>query len=129
MASNDIKKSEDIYRELLNKKDAVSIPLGYNIAKSYADAGDINKSVDILREMSKELTSAGQFSQAAAIYLMQSNPMAALRYFEKDLSDLNKKGFEKFGKKWNDIKLTEDELKAFADIQDGDAEAIVSPES
>ena len=50
--------------------------------------------------------------------------MTALRYFEKDLSDLNKKGFEKFGKKWNDIKLTDDELKAFADIQDGDAEAI-----
>lgn len=57
---------------MLSQRDPAAVPLGYQLAKQYIADGDSDSAVELLRGMSKELTASGQFSQAAAINLMQS---------------------------------------------------------
>lgn len=80
----------------------------------------------MLRGMSKELTASGQFSQAAAISLMQNDPMTALRYAQRSIDDLNASGAKELGRQWKDFKLTDAEIKAFENISAGDSEAIAA---
>lgn len=122
--NNDIDTAINEYHKLLDAKNPVAVPLGYNISKHLAKNGKLDESVQIVREMSEALTKSGQFSQAAAITMLNNNPEAAKRYLVRQIDFLNREGKEKFGKKWNEFELTKEELQMFNDIADGDAEAI-----
>jgi len=122
--NNDINSAIAEYHRMLEQKDPAAVPLGYNISKQLAKEGRLDESVQIVREMSKALTESGQFSQAAAITMLNNDPEAAKRYLVREIDTMNTKGKEKFGKKWKDFELTEEELTRFNDIQQGETEAI-----
>lgn len=113
-------------RQLLSQRDASAVPLGYDLSKELVNNGDINGAVDLVREMSRELTKSGQFTQSAAMTLLQENPQAAMRYAVREIDDINAKGAKKFGKKWNNISLTQEEMNALNSLQQGDTEGIKS---
>lgn len=114
------------YQNMLFQRDPAAVPLGYELAKQYIADGDSDSAVELLRGMSKELTASGQFSQAAAISLMQNDPMTALRYAQRSIDDLNASGAKKLGRQWKDFKLTDTEIEAFKNISAGDSEAIAA---
>lgn len=121
---------DDVYsavsecRRMLDNRDASSIPLGYELSQKLIDSGDVDTAVDLIRDMSRQLTKSGQFTQAAAMTLLHENPQAALRYAVKELDSINTAGAKKFGAKWKDISLTDAEISAFSSINSGDTEAI-----
>lgn len=101
--------------------------MGSQIAKELIATGEDGakaQAVDILRQMSAELTRSGQFSQSAAITLMQNDPMTAMRYMQKEIDTLNRTGANKYGKKWSELALTSDEIDKFNGIDPGDADSI-----
>ncbi len=112
------------YHELLDKKNPVAVPLGYNLSKQLSQDGRLDESVQLVREMSRALTESGQFSQAAAITMLNNDPEAAKRYLVREIDVMNQKGKEKYGKKWTDFELTESELQQFTNIKTGDTDAI-----
>ena len=114
------------YQNMLSQRDPAAVPLGYELAKQYIADGDSDSAVELLRGMSKELTASGQFSQAAAISLMQNDPMTALRYAQRSIDDLNASGAKELGRKWKNFRLTDAEIKAFESIHAGDGEAIAA---
>lgn len=114
------------YQNMLFQRDPAAVPLGYELAKQYIADGDSDSAVELLRGMSKELTASGQFSQAAAISLMQNDPMTALRYAQRSIDDLNASGAKELGRQWKDFKLTDAEIKEFENISAGDSEAIAA---
>lgn len=114
------------YQNMLSRRDPAAVPLGYELAKQYIAGGDSDSAVELLRGMSKELTASGQFSQAAAISLMQNDPMTALRYAQRSIDDLNASGAKELGRQWKAFKLTDAEIKAFENISAGDSEAIAA---
>ena len=114
------------YQNMLSQRDPAAVPLGYELAKQYIADGDTDSAVELLRGMSKELTASGQFSQAAAISLMQNDPMTALRYAQRSIDDLNASGAKELGRQWKDFKLTDTEIEAFKNISAGDSEAIAA---
>ena len=112
------------FKDLLTKKDPAAIPVGYDLAKQMIDNGDTDGAAELIRDMSRELTKTGQFSQAAAMTIMRGDPMTALRYAQKEIDALNTQGAKKYGKKWKELSLTDDEIKQFNNIEIGDKEAI-----
>ena len=126
LANNDINSAINQYRILLDKKDPVAVPLGYNLSKQLSQSGRLDESVQLVRDMSRALTESGQFSQAAAITLMNNDPEAAKRYLIREIDTLNQKGKEKYGNKWTDFELTESELQQFSNIKSGDTDSIKS---
>lgn len=114
------------YQTMISQRDPAAIPLGYQLAKQYIAAGDSDSAVELLRGMSKELTASGQFSQAAAITLMQNDPVTALRYAQRSIDDLNDEGAKELGRRWKDFALTDDEIEAFNSIPAGDSTAIAA---
>ena len=112
------------FDSLVDKKEPVAIPLGYKIASQYQKDGRVNEAVEILRKMSEKLTESGQFSQAAAINLMNSDPTTALQYITREFDRLNATGKEKYKNKWKDFELTEDEKALFSNLEPGDTDGI-----
>lgn len=112
------------FNRLVDMKDPVSVPLGYNVAKQLQSEGRIDEAVEVIRKLSEKLTESGQFSQAAAITMMQNDPVTALKYVIREMDTLNQKGKEKFGDKWNDFELTESEKQIFSQLKPGDADGI-----
>ena len=112
------------FRSMLETKDPAAIPLGKNIADELIRQGRSEDAAQLLRDMSAALTSSGQFSQAAAIALMKEDPMTALSYLQKQIDKMNAEGARKFGKKWKDFTLTDEEIKAFGNVPKGDEEAL-----
>lgn len=114
------------FRRLLAQKDPAALPLGHQLAKDYSAAGDHEMAAQIYRDMGNELTKAGQFSQAAAINMMKNDPLTALQYAERQIDNLNQQGAKRFGNKWKDFSLTDEEKSLFDNIKPGDEEAIKS---
>ena len=112
------------FRSMLAKKDPASLPLGQAIAKQYSAAGKHDIAAQIYRDMGEALTEAGQFSQAAIINMIKDDPLTALRYAQKEIDQLNAAGLKRYGKKWKDFSLLDDEVKLFDSITPGDTEAI-----
>lgn len=124
LANNDIDSAIAQYHSMLDAKDPAAVPLGYNLSKQLSQAGRLDESVQLVRDMSKALTESGQFSQAAAITMLNNDPEAAKRYLVREIDTMNQKGKERYGKKWTDFELTESELQQFNDIKSGDTEGI-----
>lgn len=112
------------YYDLLSKKDPAAVPLGKDLADELIAQGRREEAVQVLRELSENLTGSGQFSQAAAITLMKNDPMTALQYIQRDIDQLNRDGAKKFGSKWKDFVLTGDEIAAFGAAPAGDEAAL-----
>lgn len=113
------------YNKMLSAKDPAAVPLGKKIADDLISQGRRDEAVDVLRQMSQNLTQSGQFSQAAAIALLKNDPMTALQYVQKNIDQMNKEGLKKFGpKKWKNFSLTPDEIDAFGKIEYGDEGAM-----
>lgn len=121
--NNDFNTAYTEFDRLLEDRDPASIPLGYKLAKQLADTGATQQAVDIVDKMSAQLTKSGQFSQSAAITMLQGNPMASMRYMQKQLQKMNVVGADKY-KNWKKIELTDDEVKAFSKIKPNDTDAI-----
>lgn len=115
---------ENKFRELLKERNPASLPLGHQLAKDYQKAGNHQMAVNIIDDMSEALTKSGQFSQAAIINMVKNDPLTALEYAKKQIDSINRMGAKEFGDKWKNFALTEDEIKAFGNIADGDEEAI-----
>lgn len=116
--------AEAEFPKLLERMDAVAVPLADMMAKEYSKMGEHDKASNVIREAGQRLTKAGQFSQAAAIMLLKHNPMAALAYAQRDIDKLNVDGKKRFGSKWKDFELTDAETEMFKNIKEGDAEGI-----
>lgn len=123
MANSTFEEAYKTYNDWLDSRDPSAIPLGYSIANKLIKDGETEKAIEVVESMSKALTSSGQFSQAAAITMLKSDPNAALRMMQKDINKINLNGKKKF-RNWVDFKLTDDEIKAFGNIEQGDTEAI-----
>ena len=124
LQANTIEGAKSEFDRMLTTKDAAAIPLGYEISKKLIDAGKQNEAVELLRNMSKELTKSGQFTQAAAITMMKSDPMTSLRYMEREFDSINANGLKKFGNAWKPMSLTEAERTALSSLEKGDTEGI-----
>ena len=116
--------AETEFPKLLERMDATAIALGDMMAREYSKMDQHDKAVTVIRDMAKQLTKAGQFSQAAVIALTKSNPMTALAYAKRDIDKLNADGHKQFGKKWKDFEITAEEEQMFKSIKQGDADAI-----
>ena len=123
IANNDFNGAYSQFNTLLAKKDPTAIPLGYSLSKQLAQSGNTEQAIDIIDRMSEQLTKSGQFSQSAAITMLQNDPMASMRYMERQIDKMNTAGRQKY-KDWKDFELTDDEVKAFANIDAGDKEQI-----
>lgn len=115
---------ETTFRRMLSQKDPASLALGHRIAKELSANGQFEKAAQIYRDMGKELTKAGQFSQASVLAMMKNDPLTALHYAQKEIDNLNVNGAKRFGDKWKDFELTPEEVKAFGRIEPGDEKAI-----
>ena len=115
---------EAIFRNMLTQFDPAALPLGNMIAKDYSAAGNHAMAAQIIRDMGERLTKAGQFSQASIINMLKNDPLSAQEYAQRSIDKLNAQGRKEFGKKWNDMSLTEEEMDAFNDIEPGDEEAL-----
>jgi hypothetical protein len=102
-----------------NKYNPETVPLAKLIAKNANAAGDTATARQILSDVAVKLTEAGQFSQAAKI-LRNGDPETFLLTVQKQLNKLNKEGLKVYKKKWNEIKLTDDEIAKIGKIKEGD---------
>ena len=123
---NNLTQTRSNLEQLLDKKDPASALLSYKLAGAYVDAKEYDAATDVLRQVSEKLTEAGQFTQAAKLAMVRNDPMAALRMYQRDLDNLNQWGKDKYGKKWEKIKLTDEDKAAFKNIKAGDSEALSS---
>lgn len=115
------------YNRMLSEKDPAAVPLGKKIADDLISQGRRDEAVEVLRQMSQNLTQSGQFSQAAAIALLKNDPMTALQYIQKNIDRMNQEGLQKFGaKKWKNFSLTPEEIDGFSKIEYGDEDALKS---
>ena len=124
MLDSDTDAIINTYYDLLEDKNPVAVVLGYELSKRLTQEGRYDASVRVVRDMSKSLTEAGQFSQSAAITMLHNNPEAAKRLLLKEIDQMNKQGKKKFKHKWKDIELTSDENAEFSKIEPGNKEAI-----
>lgn len=104
--------------------DPAAASLSYKLAKAYSDIGQYDAAIDVVNKASEGLTRGGQFTQAAKLAMLQNDPMAAMRAYIRDIEDLNTWGKKKYGRKWKDLTLTDEDVKGFNDIQKGDKEAL-----
>lgn len=120
-ALEDFDRTKNVFR-------ADNVPLSRLIANEAANRGDIATARRVIAETAETLTTAGQFSQAARILRDSNDPSTVLRFVEKEIDRLNTSGAKRYGKKWNDINLTDDDLKSISkftsDTTDAEKEAV-----
>lgn len=112
------------FKDMLEAKDPQAVVLGHQLAKEYSEQGNYDMAASIIRDTAKELTKAGQFTQAAAISMMKNDPMTARAYLEKEIEALNRGAKERFGDGFENFKLTKEEKEMFNDIKPGDTKAL-----
>ncbi len=124
LENSDTKSAIAQFNRLVDQKNPVAVPLGYNLAKQLQQEGSFDEAVEVLRKMSEKLTEAGQFTQAAAITLMHGDPTTALQYLTREIDRLNAKGKERYGNKWTNFELTEAEQQELSSLDVGDEQGI-----
>ena len=122
-STSDLWELKDKYTKLLNEQDASSAVVGYELAKRFIDEGRQDIAVDIVDELSKSMTRAGQFTQAAYITALRNDPIAVLYAMNKEINKINEAGAKKF-KDWQDFKLTDEEVSALNNVAPGDTKSI-----
>lgn len=95
---------------------ADNVPFAKMIADEAARRGDMQTARRVIVDVAENLTTAGQYSQAAKILRESNDPVTILNFVQKEINNLNTKGGTRYGKKWNRIDLTDDELGMIAKI-------------
>ena len=122
-STSDLWELKDKYTKLLNEQDASSVVIGYELTKRFIDEGRQDIAVDVLDDLSKSLSRAGQFTQATYITALRNDPIAVLYAMNKEINKINEAGAKKF-KDWQDFKLTDEEVSALNNVAPGDTKAI-----
>lgn len=121
-----LESAHEKWLDMKGENDVRFAPLGVEVARGLGKQGKYKAAADILDEVSQELTRAGQMTQAAWITMLKDDPMVALECVQKEIRKLNKDGAEQFGKKWKELKLTDDELKRFNELKRFDRDGMKS---
>lgn len=90
---------------------ADNVTLAKLIADEAVKRGDMQTARRVIVDISETLTNAGQMSQAAKILRESNDPSAILTFVEKEIKRMNTQGSGRYGKRWENISLTDDELK------------------
>jgi len=116
--------AESQLKTLMQEHDAATVPFARRLVSAYSKSGLTEQATRVMDDVSESLTKAGQYTQAAVLGLAKDDPMTALRYAEKEIDNINEAGKKKFGKKWKDFNLSDEEKELFANIDPGDEAAI-----
>jgi len=98
---------------------ADNVPLAKLIADEAVKRGDVQTARRVLVDISESLTTAGQYSQAAKILRESNDPSTILTFVEKEIQKLNTQGTNRYGNRWEGIKLTDDELAKIGTMKEG----------
>jgi hypothetical protein len=93
---------------------ADDIALGEALLTKAAKDGDIKLVGELTVKLAAELTNAGQTVQAARL-LKKMSPEGYLQYTQRQIDKFNREFGKKFGDKFKNAELTEDEIKAILD--------------
>jgi len=93
-------------------------PLVKLIGDHLTKNGDIVRARELMSNAANRATESGQFGQAFRI-LRDADAPTLMMTFDKQLAKLNKEGLETYGKKWNNVDLTPDELTMVGNIERG----------
>lgn len=99
---------------------AEDVPLARLIANEAAVRGDMETARKVVADVAEKLTQAGQFSQAARILRQAEDPGAFTIYVQQQIKKINDQGAKRFGKKWEDIQITDDEMNLINSMKPGD---------
>ena len=124
VSNNSLDDAYKICNEMMGTKNPVALPLAYNLSKQFVQKGDVNTAVTLTEDAGRALTEAGQFIQATTISMLNNDPMASMVYLQRAIGRMNQEGAKKFKRKWKDFELTESEVEAFGNIEEGDVDAI-----
>ena len=93
-------------------------PLVKMLADQLTKDGNIVRARELMSNAANRATESGQFGQAFRI-LRDADAPTMMMVFDKQLAKLNKEGLETYGKKWNNVDLTPDELTMIGNIERG----------
>ena len=93
-------------------------PLVKMLADKLTNEGNIVRARELMANAANRATESGQFGQAFRI-LRDADPETLLATFDKMLNKLNKEGLDTYGKKWDKVDLTPDELTMVGNIERG----------
>jgi hypothetical protein len=108
--------------DLASRMQPEAVPLAKMLARQASEAGNVAGARAVLSDAAEKLTQAGQFSQAAKI-LREADPETFLMTMDKQLKNLNKDGLDAYGKKWNNMDLTPEEIAGIQGLKRGDQAA------
>lgn len=99
------------------------VPLSRLVANELARGGDLTAARNLLSDVAVELTQAGQLGQAANI-LRSADPVTVENTIQGALDRVNEAGRKRYGEKWSDFTLTDEERQEIAGIDLGDEDAF-----
>lgn len=99
------------------------VPLSRLVANELARGGDLTTARNLLSDVAVELTQAGQLGQAANI-LRSADPVTVENTIQGALDRVNEAGRKRYGEKWSDFALTDEERQEIAEIDLGDEDAF-----
>lgn len=99
------------------------VPLSRLVANELARGGDLTAARNLLSDVAVELTQAGQLGQAANI-LRSADPVTVENTIQGALDRVNEAGRKRYGEKWSDFALTDEERQEIAGIDLGDEDAF-----
>lgn len=99
------------------------VPLSRLVANELARGGDLTTARNLLSDVAVELTQAGQLGQAANI-LRSADPVTVENTIQGALDRVNEAGRKRYGEKWSDFALTDEERQEIAGIDLGDEDAF-----
>jgi hypothetical protein len=117
-------EAEEQLQRLMRDYDPAAVPFARRLVSAYSKDGNTAAAMKVMDDVSESLTKAGRFTQSAVLGLAKDDPLTALRYAEKEINKINEAGSKKFGKKWKDFVLSDDEKALFNNIQPGDEAGI-----
>jgi hypothetical protein len=121
---NTFDEAEQRLKSLANSHDAAAVPFARRLVSAYSESGQTENALRVMDEVAESLTKAGQYTQAAVLGLTKDNPLTALKYAEKEINNINIAGKEKYGKRWKDFVMSEDEKSLFTNLKPGDETGI-----
>lgn len=122
--SDSLEDARSICEGLASEHDATAIPLAKRLIDEYASKGEYQAAADVYDMLESKGNISGRFIQAFNMLMLKDNPIVAQKRLEKSIAKINLDGAKKFGKKWKNLSLTDDELAAFKQIKKGDREAL-----
>ena len=118
--SNGYESALEEWNNSLSTFRADDVPLARMLANEAVNRGDTATARKVIADVSEKLTQAGQFSQAARILRQSEDPGAFLTYMQRQIGKLNQQGKNRFGDKWKDVQLTDEEINLINGMKNSD---------